>query len=267
MRPAGFTLVEVIVVVSIMAVSMSILSPVLSITREHARTAFCASKIDNIVLSLQTYDAENGSLPRGYHMAPFDEPPPGLYIGDARIDLVGWYWFHYAGLIRHRSMSERRLLQCPSKRLDDGIARRSTMRGNFGVNLSLCKMDNPLRPYNVEEFQGAPLSASAIRRPSEVLLAADSGYSLISWWHAAEEAPITLKDLGLDSSYVPGLEINNERTLLAGTAIDAVGGRHYGKTVNVGFVDGHVSPMKAKALLVEKTGENEWGNSLLWRPK
>jgi prepilin-type processing-associated H-X9-DG protein len=41
----------------------------------------------------------------------------------------------------------------------------------------------------------------------------------------------------------------------------------HGKIVNVGFVDGHVSPMKAGELLVTKTGEDEWNYSPLWRFK
>jgi len=70
-----------------------------------------------------------------------------------------------------------------------------------------------------------------------------------------------------DSAYIPGLEINADRKLWPGQTRDAIGGRHPNKTVNVGFVDGHVARKKASELLVEKTGEDDYDYSPLWGPK
>lgn len=266
MRPAGFTLVEVIVVVSILAFLTALLSPMLSSSREQARTVLCASRIKDMLTCLKTYEVANGTFPSGYdglHSLSL----PGGDVGDARIDTPGWYWFNEARILQRNSTRERRLLQCPSKRLQNCVAKTDVLRANYGVNASVCKMNWPSSAYDVDEFQGTPLSDVTVPRPGETLLLADSGYTLVSWWHATEKPPVKLGDFGLDTAYMPGLEINQEKTLVAGTASDAVGGRHRGKIVNVGFVDGHVSPTKASDLLVDKTGEDEWNNRPLWRPK
>ena len=71
-----------------------------------------------------------------------------------------------------------------------------------------------------------------------------------------------------DSSYVPGLTINKERTnLWFGQEKDAIEGRHPGKTVNVGFADGHVSQKQADQLLVEETEGSYKNRTPLWRPR
>jgi prepilin-type processing-associated H-X9-DG protein len=127
-------------------------------------------------------------------------------------------------------------------------------------------MEASFPPYDAE-FRGTPLSITAVPRPSEAFLVADSGYALISWWNATKDPPVTLNDFALDTAYVPGLEINTEKLLLPGEVRDAVGGRHPGKTINAGFVDGHVFRHDANLLLVEKTGENEWNTSPVWRPR
>jgi prepilin-type processing-associated H-X9-DG protein len=118
------------------------------------------------------------------------------------------------------------------------------------------------------EFIGTPLRSSDIVRPGETLLIVDSGYALISWWHATDNPPIALgvKPIA-DTSYVPGLWINGNRNLLPSQKYDAINGRHPGKTVNVGFVDGHVSRKKADDLFVEKTGDGYKNKSPLWVPK
>lgn len=262
MRPAGFTLVEVIVVISILAFLMAILVPVLSNSREQTRTTLCATKMNNLLLSLQTYDAEHGTLPPG-----LDDPgirPPG---GDMRP--TGWFWFHFTGVIHNESIKDRRLLKCPSSRLDSPDLRNWVVYGNYGVNRFLCKSGQGLGFYG-EDIQGTPMSIAALRQPGETLLIVDSGFALVSWWNATREPPepIVVKNMW-DSSYIPGLEINSEKTLTLwpGQETDAIGGRHRGKIVNVGFADGHIRPTKAGELLVEKTGENEWNNSPLWRPR
>jgi prepilin-type processing-associated H-X9-DG protein len=48
---------------------------------------------------------------------------------------------------------------------------------------------------------------------------------------------------------------------------DAIGGRHSGKTLNTGFVDGHVEKKRADDVLVHKTDEDTYPNRQpLWRP-
>ncbi|MCK4624759.1 MAG: type II secretion system protein, partial [Phycisphaerae bacterium] len=62
-RPAagrrGFTLVELLVVVAIIALLVSILLPSLGRAKEHTRTALCMSNLKGLGLSFAVYTTEN----------------------------------------------------------------------------------------------------------------------------------------------------------------------------------------------------------------
>lgn len=65
-RSAGFTLVELLVVVAIMAVLLAILLPSLKKARDLAKTAICVNNQHQIGLAMGTYAMDNsGYLPRG----------------------------------------------------------------------------------------------------------------------------------------------------------------------------------------------------------
>jgi len=137
--------------------------------------------------------------------------------------------------------------------------------GNYGANLSICRMfDGNVDPNEI----GIPRSLTEVSRPSQALLIVDSGYTIISWRHAADSFTATLGNTDIeDTSYVPGLSINRQRRLQPGQEIDAVYGRHPQKTVNVGFADGHVTRTKAEDLLVKKTPDGHYQNKFpLWVP-
>ena len=119
-----------------------------------------------------------------------------------------------------------------------------------------------------EDVVEKPLRSNDIPHPARTLLIVDSGYSIISWWHATDVPPETLDRKKIeDTAYVPGLEINKEKDLWPGQIEDAVDGRHPNKTVNVGFADGTVTRKKADDLFVEKSGDTYINRSPLWLPK
>jgi len=264
MKSTGLTLVELLVVISVVALLAALLFPVFHSVREHARTTVCSTNVQQLLVSLSAYETANGSLPFGFDDSRRPPPPDG-YPGNALIDRMGWWWFNSAGIIHHKSSRGIKILQCPSKRLEDPKLTRDILCGNYGVNHSLCKSANEVGAYD-EEFRGQPLSTSQVRHPGLTLLVMDSGYSLICWWHAAREPPVTFGNTIQDAAYVPGLEINAHRQLWQGQKRDAIGGRHPGKRVNVGFADGHVRPLKAGQLLVEKTDDGDWDRKPLWCP-
>jgi prepilin-type N-terminal cleavage/methylation domain-containing protein len=66
-RGKGFTLVELLVVVSIIALLISILLPSLGAARETTRRAVCASNLHQINAAALAYKVSNRTLPYNYH--------------------------------------------------------------------------------------------------------------------------------------------------------------------------------------------------------
>ncbi len=269
MRFRGFTLVELIAVIAILAFLAALLFPALHSARQQARATVCQAHIRNLAIQFHQYEAEHETLPYGiWGMRP---SPPSGYLSDGISDVPGWYWPDFIGAVRHQSLRDRRILECPSKRIQDPRLSRSVLFGNYGVNRSLCRSAVDVNPYK-DRFPGPPLSTSTIRHPGATLLLVDSGYALVCWWDTMAEPPHRyLGALAVGTAYVPGLAINKDRELLPGQIDDAIAGRHPNKTVNVAFADGHVDRIKAAKLAVDEGGEADGlayhNRTPLWTPR
>jgi prepilin-type processing-associated H-X9-DG protein len=272
MKRFAFTLIELLVVIVTIALLMAIFLPSLQSSRQQAKAVLCSSNISQLLKGLFSYETENQTLPYGIDNTP-TEPPPDGYPGYIQYDRPGWWWFNFIEGFYEKSSGNRTVVYCPSKRLSDSILKsdpklkNNILCGNYGVNRSICKSFDDRQNLR-EEFVGTPLCSSSIPHPGQTLLIVDSGYSIISWWHAADEPPVVLgKTIIEDTAYIPGLWINKKRDLWPGQKRDAIDGRHPNKTVNVGFADGHVNRTKADNLFVEKIGSDYKNKSPLWVPK
>ena len=105
-RNHAFTLVELLVVITIVAVLVGVLLPVFGAAQENSRTAACASNLRQIGAALLSFAAENnGVLPLAGANFPYQ--PPAQRNGGA----LGWteQLEPYAG-------TDRAIYVCPSSR-------------------------------------------------------------------------------------------------------------------------------------------------------
>ncbi len=209
MKRCGFTLVEIIVVISIIVLMISILTSALNLSKEKAREAVCASNIKQILTALMLYDSTNNSLPFGYlsrQAAP--GPPKGGYPGNAYYDRPGWWWFNFIGDYYSESEYKNTILNCPSRKIYDFRFKTNMLYGNYGANQYFFKSSHDWS--HKEQFKGRPWSTDNISNPSEALLIADSGYTLIHWWHVTENPPHKLTDFFEDVSFLPPISKRGE---------------------------------------------------------
>ena len=257
MKRSGFTLVELLVVIAVIALLVAILIPVLRNSKQRARAVSCSSNIRQLAFGMFMYESENQTFPYGVYDT-FVEPPGGYRVGSSSYDRMGWWWFHFIEEFYEKSNKRTMVICCPSKRLNDSKLNNNILCGNYGVNRSICKSSVDVH-NDKEEFVGKPLGSSDIPHPAQTLLIVDSGYTMISWWHVTNVPPVALDSDSIeDNAYVPGLSINKDKGLWR---------RHPSKTVNVGFADGTVAQRKADDLLVEKEGDAYMNRSPLWVPQ
>ena len=264
MKRMGFTLIELLVVISIIALLMAILVPALGSSRQRAKALLCGANIRQLAFALSMYANDCETFPHALDQTPL-KPPPGGYPGSPIYDVMGWWWFNYIADYSKRNPDKPSTILCPSRKIKSGVLRNDVLCGNYGVNVSVCKTSVSLPGR--DEFAGRPLQISDISRGGETLLIVDSGYSMITWLHATDAPSISFDNTVEDTAYIPGLEINESRSLWPGQELDALDGRHPNKTVNVGFVDGHVTRAEADDLLVRKSADAYENRHPLWLPQ
>jgi len=264
-RHTGFTLVELLVVIVVILSITAMMLPAIHNARNSAKATACSANLARLLSAMAAYESMDESFPYGFDRRPTD-PPPGGPVGGSD-DRMGWWWFNYIDVYSGGSPYKPSVVKCPAKRLAYRRRQLNILSGNYGANLSICREADLIKT----EFKGTPLSRSDVRSPSQTMLLADSGYATIKWWHATPNPPVSLNKKKIEDTgaYIPGLSINSQRLsqklIFPGQESDAIDGRHPGKTVNAGFVDGHVERTRAEDLLVDSKGEPSGDADIRWK--
>jgi len=257
-RRNGFTLIECLVVMAIVAVLAGVLLPALAVGRDRGRSVVCQANLKQNAAATLVFVHNERQFPFGFcSSGGFSTAPPGGFVGDAADGRRGWWWFHQ--ISDSKNPGQDVSIYCPSRPQTDTV-----LYSNYGANYSVYKFgdagDDP-------EFFGDPLKAARLSRPGRTLLLVDSGYTLISWKVTLPQSEVSFEiPERLSSFFLPGLAVNASRTIAPPQQTDAVKGRHWNCSVNAAFGDGHVQSLRASQLSAGDAADGAAGTFYRWRP-
>lgn len=152
----AYTLVEMLIVVSVIALLSAILFPVINRARESGRNTMCKNNLKQLGLSLQMYASDNGNTLPLWWNAGFD---PNLNNRDETPPLNGICWTQRL----YPYFKNWDLVHCPDASVDrdshsdlDGFDFKgmNTGRPDYDFNANLCGLNESLvaAPSNVATF-------------------------------------------------------------------------------------------------------------------
>ena len=188
-RLAGFTLLELLVVISVVTLVVAILSPSLRSARARAQQVVCSTRLKQWGVAFECYAAENrGVWP---HCDGLDRGPrPITHPRISKEDVADWHgWVDllppmidmtpWREFPRYKHPTERTLYQCPSARLAEGrgaYSYRPERNGYFSYAMNSClELDRNAwpPPDNIGWPMPSFLDTARIQCPERVILLFD----------------------------------------------------------------------------------------------
>jgi len=246
---AGFTLVELLVVISIIALLMAVLMPALSRARKFARRTVCMANMRRLAITIKLYaDSHDDRFPPDRLRKATDF----ITVGPYKRYKPRWIWFMNEGMgfvinpYKYATEEEfnaalemdNDYYMCPSLKSYDYA--RSIRNGAYGYNYQYLGNTRP-NPTDTD-YANYPVWSSEITSPVQTVVFCDSrGADIPHGLHAYLVDPPKMavsKDAGHFSPKSPSVGP------LKYSPADA---RHAGK-VNVAFLDGHAEAMTYEEL-------------------
>ena len=216
LKPQGFTLVELLVVLGIIAVLAALAFPMASQMINKSRTAKCGHNVSTLIRAIHTYAADNnGNLPYSYSID--QNNPVGRWWHQDIMPYLGYEWDKI--IPNPAAPFDRRawlpdVFRCPA---DQYWGKAFGVDPSYGINHSLTKTI----PHGGHPVGTAQTKMASVTSPSKMILLADSG-------HAEEDGDVAWRIGKTQNSQAPRA-------------------RHDGYGT-VGWLDGHVSLESAARL-------------------
>lgn len=254
MRREGFTLVELLVVIGIVAVLVSILLPVLARAREKGRQTVCLSNVKQLLLALGTYAQDHDELlPMGLSVSkttPVRRRPRGSGkhkgIGGGFDDQDTCWWGEgvIGAYIRNVDM-----LHCPSVEPPG----RDSEYPSYGALVNLMDYASSRGLFEVDQPAGVAVIADAAQLRKQAIGKSPGDWPdyVTDMVHYQWTAPTNW--YGVHSYSPTQYEDDAEEALCRPVA------RHNGG-MNIGFLDGHAKWMSASGFVGPMPGGWPYGD-------
>ncbi len=229
-KNVGFTLVELLVVIAVIAVLAGLLLPALSAAKSRARSIKCVSNLHQLGLALDIYADDNKAFPLAWSTS--------ANIGGYLVPLLSGSWSDRLASV---VPGIGNCLQCPAPPVVVGGV---FMPNNYGYNISgtihivfpssAASFGLGLGGYPVGSGSGGivggiPTPVSAIMEPTDMIASGDQ-------FGSDNTGDISINGFGVNNYFYLSLE---QKQFFMQEAYVRHGGR-----LNVLFCDGHVAAMK-----------------------
>ena len=236
----GFTLIEVLVVIAVIALLVGILFPVFSSVKAKGRQASCMTNLMEIGVSISMYcaDYDQRMIPCISILPPTaNANTTDSYSGDSQMSGYsfagvgipnGWAW----STILFPYVKNKNTYYCPGSIIEpgDGIC---TYNTGYAINCNVT--GGTLNSVSGTGIRVRPPLMRQLKRPSETYLVADgSSYGLFG--------TVINKYMVNDYCYIPasyGSKADAEEAGITGDFADDATERHQGGKVVVLFADNH----------------------------
>lgn len=232
---AGFTLLELLVVIALIALLASFLLSPLSRAKQAADNIVCKSNVRQIALALNMYALDFGCF-----------PPAATAVAVLWVDAMEPYLkskWPTSGLDREITAAVRRnVYVCPGYRRIPGAYTKgiapSTLCGSYAMNAGgIGSTGEPLGLWQIgPDEKSIPLKEGAVLNPSDMVAVGDSvlvKYARDNSWRGS-------------SALDEGIRFTGNHVLRGGSIVkDRPYVKRHASKWNIGFCDGHVETLKA----------------------